>query len=401
MDEELINLAMITDKKYILSTVITIRSLARYSIKKNKYRIYLIADIECQQEWKNNYDIKIDNIEIKFVNVPEEVLQLNYTHAYVSKAAISKFFIANILCHLNKVLYIDGDILIRNDLKALYDIDLKGYYVAAVKDMLTYFGTHISEIGVDEYFNSGVMLLNLNEIRRDNVCNKLMEYKKHEKNPVFMDQDAFNVIMNRHVKFLSPRYNMIYECFRNHGTQEIALFYNVDKEDVEKPWILHMAGPIKPWTHIESKQYDEWFSYILSYAELAYCIRNFHQRDQEQLMLYTDRAFNQIRTELEQKNMELTKQLEEMQRTILNLKQAVSYVENNSVMLDYCIQQQSAKMRDLGDNVENNKGDIKKVRESISKLNETGICNETRISNLENAFMKRFARKMKKIIGVK
>lgn len=329
---------MITDKEYILSTVITIRTLAKHSILKNKYHIFIIANDNCQKIWHEKYNETYENIDIEFVGIPKEISEFDYSHVYVSKTAISKFFIANILSDLEKVLYIDGDILVRKDLKELYDIDIKKVYVAAIKDMLTYEGTHLSDIGVKEYFNSGVMLLNLKAIREDDICNKLLEYKKNEKNSVFMDQDSFNVIMNEKVAFVSPKYNMIYECFSKYKKDEIAAFYGVDIEDVENPIILHMAGPIKPWSHIESNQYEEWFSYIRTYEELAFCIRNFHKRDQEQLILYADRKYNQILSQLQQQIEGLSMQLNEMKDRQALIEKQFLNMENKFTMLDYSIQ---------------------------------------------------------------
>lgn len=101
----------------------------------------------------------------------------------------------------------DGDILVKGDLTSLYSVDLKDSLVAAVADMkpiVYYRPTQNEKLGIDSdyYFNTGVMLLNLQKMREEKTTDALLEYRSNGIN-YFMDQDAFNYILQRRVHYIS------------------------------------------------------------------------------------------------------------------------------------------------------------------------------------------------------
>ena len=213
---------MITDARYILTTIVAIRSIVKHINASCFYKLYIIADKNVQKTWEDEYgDEKYpDNFKLIFVNESIEIENLSFEHLYVSKAALLKFWIPELLPQLNKVLYIDGDVLVEDDLEDLFNIDISKYYAAAVKDMATYDDNYPDLIGIQKYFNSGVMLLNLSELRKNNVCEKLIEEKKCQKYQRFMDQDAFNLAFKDKVLFISPIYNYMPVILRNHSMDE-------------------------------------------------------------------------------------------------------------------------------------------------------------------------------------
>ena len=128
-------------------------------------------------------------------------------------------------------------------------------YVAATKDGLMYqFPEHITEINLDWrnfYFNSGVMLLNLEEMRKDNIIEESIKYfNSHYE--VFGDQDILNVVVKDKVIPLSYRYNCNSTFFEEKDAQFLSDFYQekvyqTSRENYDNVVILHFAGH-KPWT---------------------------------------------------------------------------------------------------------------------------------------------------------
>ena len=85
------------------------------------------------------------------------------THPHVSSTDFFKFDLPDVLSDWDKVLYIDTDMIIQGDLSQLFNTDLGEAYIAAVKDMAGMaLESHHNRLGLGNYFNAGMMLMNLN-----------------------------------------------------------------------------------------------------------------------------------------------------------------------------------------------------------------------------------------------
>ncbi|KZX14828.1 putative glycosyltransferase EpsH [Methanobrevibacter filiformis] len=174
---------------------------------------------------------------------------------HVSRSSLFKFDIAEILSKHDKVLYLDSDVLILDNLEKLYNINFENNYAVVVKDTLSMTNpTHVKKVSpkIDFYFNTGVMLLNLEKMRKDKISNKLLSFRKNKFNK-FMDQDAFNAIFNNDVIYANIKYNFL-NAYLNYSTiTEIENFYNEkfssnECELYENAKILHLGGLEKPWS---------------------------------------------------------------------------------------------------------------------------------------------------------
>lgn len=94
----------------------------------------------------------------------------------------------------NKIIYLDTDTVINNDLNELFNIDIENYELACVKDLYNWASP--SRWGTRNYFNAGVLLLNLEKIRETKMFEKARKLC-HDKKMLYMDQDA----LNKSVKF--------------------------------------------------------------------------------------------------------------------------------------------------------------------------------------------------------
>ena len=120
---------------------------------------------------------------------------------------------------------------------------------------------HITEIGLDWrkfYFNSGVMLLNLKQIRKDKIKNNAIIYfNTHQE--VFGDQDVLNAVVKEKVMPLSYRYNCNSTFFEEKDAAFLRDFYGekvaeTPQKVYENAAILHFAG-YKPWTEYFTQSY--------------------------------------------------------------------------------------------------------------------------------------------------
>lgn len=268
-----VHIALITDGNYVIPTATTV-----YSIIKNKksdtfLHIYLVtADFEEEQE-KYFSDMQSDSTEVKIVRASAQKYAGLHTSdpnapCVASVAALLKFDLPNIISE-DKVLYVDGDLIVREDLSELYSTDLGDCYLAAVVDSGSIYYKHTLVKEIQDYFNSGVMLLNLKKMRDTNATEMLIEEKK-KGDSFLMDQNVFNVVFNKKIKLLPIRYNLLYvnllraqgkytidEINQRYGTEYTSL------EEIENDAaIVHYSSKDKPWKSFNVPLGEEWRSYF-------------------------------------------------------------------------------------------------------------------------------------------
>ncbi len=249
-----ISIVYICDEKYVMPTCVSIQSIYE-NRKVSVYDIYIIG-VDLSQKSKNRIkSIKLSGINIHLLEFENKYKDLNTNHVYVSKAALFKFDIPNILPDLDKVLYLDGDTIVLDDLSELFNTDITEYYAGVVRDFPAYYvRKDYEEVGLYDYFNSGVMLMNLNNLRNNKIPEKLLEYKLQSNSTRYMDQDCFNVIFSGHIKFLDPKYNYM--------SSHVDLYKKFYLKD-GKPVIVHFASS-KPWEKYELNYGCLWDKFYLN-----------------------------------------------------------------------------------------------------------------------------------------
>lgn len=236
-----ISIAYITDNKFCLLTRTSINSVIQNCNSCYKYNIYIICVNVYESEKKIFKELETSNVTINIVetnNLYEDVGQKTFR---VSKAALFKFQLSNLISEENKVLYLDGDTIIQSDLVNFFNTDIHNKYAAVVKD---WYGEiqnkdHL-RLKHKNYFNSGVMLLNLEKMRQDEIPNKLLEWKINDKWQKYMDQDALNAVFDENVIYVSEKYNFhnIYYDYREENEKyaplkaihNIEIFHFTDKK---------------------------------------------------------------------------------------------------------------------------------------------------------------------------
>lgn len=205
-----------------------------------------------------------------------------YAGAYevrgISAGAYLRLLLHRVLPDIDKVLYLDVDILVRESLLPLWRTELGNDLLAAVKGPVNladkwewnserpYWKLLAGMRG--GYINSGVLLLNLAQIRRqqiDRQWEKLAEQKLY-----YQDQDILNITCRDRIIYLPPKYNSLAylsaEDYRRMVTEDI--FTEAESAQAqERPAILHYAGD-KPWKRYDTNQGFVWWDFVKKYPEL-------------------------------------------------------------------------------------------------------------------------------------
>lgn len=150
---------------------------------------------------------------------------------------------------VKKVIYLDCDLIVKEDILNLWHFPLNGKHLAAVQDLSN--SSHLtSGVPRHKYFNSGVLLIDLEKWRRDGIAEKVHEYlNAHPEKIQFPDQCALNGVLFESWERLPLRWNHqsgVYRSsrkrFRHFTAEEI-------KEARWNPGIIHYIGTSKPWKY--------------------------------------------------------------------------------------------------------------------------------------------------------
>lgn len=191
----------------------------------------------------------------------------------------NRIFLTEILPdNIERVLYLDSDTLIEEDISFLWNIDLDDYYMAGVDDCLSGGYKRLVEItDTAVYCNAGVLLINVKKWREDNLLDTFIEYVT-ERNGyfVFNEQSILNSVFADKILVLPCKYNttsLVY-TFEYEELMKMRApdHYSYSKEEYyearKKPAITHFTGCFyinrRPWTknsdHPHAKAYDKYYA---------------------------------------------------------------------------------------------------------------------------------------------
>lgn len=241
-----INICIASDDWYAEHMHVAIFSLI-YNLDKQYYCNVYILDGGINI-WKKENITKMEktfkNIKIHFIKVDEEKYK-QFPVLHLTKEMYYRVEIPEIFKDLDRMLYLDCDIIVDKDISIIFDTDLEWYAIWAPTDIWTFFHyrdiMHIpSDYG---YFNSWVLLMNLDYMRENKISDKIFEYIRTHK-LITWDQDAINAILWNHRKELSPRYNAGDLLFSGYN---VWWYNSIDfKGSRKNPVVIHYAWN-KPW----------------------------------------------------------------------------------------------------------------------------------------------------------
>lgn len=269
------------DDHYFKYTNVVICSIIQNSNLKTKYEINVLSEYISDENklLANELIANYSNFSIKYHILNIKNPEKYHLNSYMSLSTYYRFFIFDLMKNYERVLYLDSDLIVDNDISFYADMDFEDKAAIAsssiyVQNLLTmnvehdftqdYFSNVLLMKEYDKYFNAGVILFNIKLIREQNIHHKFFDAIKLIKNPIFQDQDILNSVLSNNggVKMISNDYNYI------KGTR-ISLkriLINAIKSKLGKKrnnWftIYHYVGKIKPW-----QEYDIDSSLFLYYA---------------------------------------------------------------------------------------------------------------------------------------
>lgn len=191
-------------------------------------------------------------------------LQLNLE--YLSHETFSRLILSEVLpSDMNRMIYIDSDVVVRKNLNDLYYSDLEQYLFAAVPDMNPYFSDIFKTRTRNmNYFNAGVLLIDLNKWREVNFSSELMDFAlSNAKELEYADQDVLNIVADDKWKQLDLEWNVNSNFFNFTDFQSLEVNKEQMRMAKSNPAIVHYTGASKPWFLFDEHPYKmEYIKYL-------------------------------------------------------------------------------------------------------------------------------------------
>jgi lipopolysaccharide biosynthesis glycosyltransferase len=265
-----------TDNNYAPFVAITLESILENCSKDYFYHFHVLTtDLDKSYEEKlKKYES--EDVKIEFISLRETLTKIKvkfHLRDYYSIETYYRFFIANMYPQYDKVLYMDCDIVVLGDIAELYNNDISNLYLAAspeeVMAEVKVFGDYVEkalDVPVAEYFNAGIMVMNLAELRKDNIEKKFFEMINRFRFRVTQDEDYLNVLCKGKTKILDLGWNKT--AFKN------------EKFDDKNLKLIHYKINWKPWKN-RNVLYEDYF---WNYAKKT----EFYDLIRQKLENYTD-----------------------------------------------------------------------------------------------------------------
>ena len=218
------------------------------------FSIYLVGDGLTEEDWAELERICAPHGRLGPVSVPEDLFAAAPVVRYYSRAMYYRLLAAQLLpAGVDRVLYLDPDILVINALRPLYDTDLEGKLMAAsIHRGLTDLSSRVNRLRLDTpeaegYFNSGVLVMDLAAMRRRMDPAEIFAYARdHADTLILPDQDILNGLYGSE---LYP----VEESLWNYDARRFDRYQLASQGEMDMDWVmdhtavLHFCGKRKPW----------------------------------------------------------------------------------------------------------------------------------------------------------
>lgn len=257
-----ISIAMSSDQNYTYPTIVTMTSILENKNPDTKINFYIMLSGDFEQKFKDeimSLKNRYPDCEITLIDMKDRLLNF-YLSGHITAAAYFRLLLPELLPDIDKILYLDTDIIVQKDLTELFNFNIDNFYLAGVLDLqvcgqgcLSYRVSgydqdiYTQRYGLDcysnFYVNSGVLLFNLKSMRENNLVPELLKCAASH-NFLAHDQCVLNMVCYGKILPLSDIYNR-------------SIWLNLKKDQV----IVHYCGGGKPWKDLFISYADLWWKY--------------------------------------------------------------------------------------------------------------------------------------------
>jgi lipopolysaccharide biosynthesis glycosyltransferase len=261
-----------SDNKIFFSVGVVLTSLLENAAPDTFYEVNVLYTADVSEDNKNTLKLlqhKYKNMSLNMQDMGNKFCDIKVTEGYhVNYVSAYKMLIPELFPQYDKIIYLDTDVLVREDLQQFYQIDIKDFYIGGTPVLGNCIGNSEKYIemldipDMDYYINAGIMLMNLQKIRADNISEKWLALLGKYENSV--DQHIINKICYGKTLMIPKKYNVCLSELKYYQSMQIYAYYSPQevREAFENPAIYHWTGEQKPWIYNDTFLAQEWFYYF-------------------------------------------------------------------------------------------------------------------------------------------
>ena len=248
------------DDNYVPCLTVAIKSLIDHTSKENDYSIIILNRGLSKENQKELKQMATSNVKINFEDVSKSMEKINNElqlrlRDYYSAAIYYRLFIPSLFPIYEKAVYLDADMIILDDIANLYNIDMGDNLLMATTDATVNDSEDFRKyskiaLGIEpkNYINSGMLVMNLREMRKAKIEQKfiylLLKYNFEVAAP---DQDYLNVLCKDRIKYIDEHWDKMPDF----GAR-------IPQEDLH---IIHYNMFRKPWHYADVPYSDAFWHY--------------------------------------------------------------------------------------------------------------------------------------------
>ena len=254
---EIVPIFFSIDDGYAPLLGVALFSMLQNASKEYRYRVFVLYKELSEENKEKLARLKTENCEIRFVEMEDRLSIIkdqmsNRLRAdYFTLTIYFRLFIPAMFPQYDKGIYLDSDIVVPGDISELYQVDLGGNLLGAAVDPAIVYIAELARhaelcVGVEknQYFNSGVLLMNLKKLREARIERRFLElFNKYHFDSIAPDQDYLNAMCSGKVTYLPSDWDAM---------------PSEAEEPVEEPKLVHYNLFAKPW-YYDKVQYEQYF----------------------------------------------------------------------------------------------------------------------------------------------
>lgn len=280
-EKNTVNIFFASDRNYLPYLAVAINSLSAHASEKYFYDIRILSEdltneslIDVSGEIKPNVKISVFSVADKISHVKQELaLRLR---DYYSDAIYYRIFIAEMFPTLKRAVYLDSDIVLNTDVAKLYFTNIGSNLLGAVTDesvmnaeiFREYVKKHVKMKRAEDYFNSGVLVMNLDGMRKEKIKDQFINLLcKYNFKTVAPDQDYLNFLCRGKIHYLERGWN-------KHAISE-------NKIDRDELYLMHFNMFNKPWKYAGVQNEDLFWSFAKETSFFDFLEKHKEQYDEK------------------------------------------------------------------------------------------------------------------------
>lgn len=291
------NILFVSDQNYLMLLAVAIMSL-KQKIINGQMDIYVITDVDEQNsKWKQILQLQEERVHIYFCKWNDEWMRGYKFEQFnrINQSTLYGLFLDQALPEtVERVMFLDTDIVVHNDLSEVYNLDLEDkliasggleredveYLLTEERHLLDYFSDE-QEL-FDNFVVKGLLIIDVNKYRELHIGDKCLDVLKYHPECIGLDQDALTIVCKGMVKHYASRWFQQWRRVVADGSAGTGC----TRTTIEDVGVIHYCTSYKPWTDPEYKLADEFWKVSYDTEWYPEIVEEFRRRTVQRVFRY-------------------------------------------------------------------------------------------------------------------